>query len=63
MLAETFSMLDIYVCVMTRWRPRRAWFDEPAPRLATIARAADALAKLAPVWARNFPIESWAAAP
>src|SRR5215472_14524996 len=27
-LGERLSALDIYVAVMTRWRPRRAWFDQ-----------------------------------
>ncbi|WP_207478020.1 glutathione S-transferase [Arenibaculum pallidiluteum] len=53
-LGERFSALDIFVCVMTRWRPRRAWFAAECPRLAAVAAAADALPALAPVWARNF---------
>ena len=54
-LGETFSLLDIYVAAMTRWRPRRPWFADHCPRLTRIALAAEALPKLAPVWARNFP--------
>ena len=48
-LGETFSLLDIYVAVMTRWRPRRRWFAEHCPRLTRIALAADAVPKIAPV--------------
>jgi GST-like protein len=54
-LGERFSALDIYVAVMTRWRPRRPWFAEHAPRLHAIAIRVDAMEDLAEVWARNFP--------
>ena len=54
-LGERFSALDIYVDIMTRWRPKRGWFESEAPRLFAIARRADQVAELRPVWARNFP--------
>ena len=54
-LGERFSALDIYIAVMTRWRPRRPWFAEHRPRLTAIARAAERQPELAEVWARNFP--------
>lgn len=54
-LGADFSALDIYVSVMTRWRPRRDWFKEACPRLHGIAAAVDRMPSLAPVWARNFP--------
>lgn len=54
-LDEQFSALDIYVGVMTRWRPRRAWFDEHCPKLAAIARRVDEEPRLHRVWERNFP--------
>jgi GST-like protein len=53
-LGERFSALDIYAAVMTRWRPRRAWFAEHAPKLHAIATRADALPPLVGAWARNF---------
>jgi GST-like protein len=49
-----FSALDIYVTVMTRWRPRRAWFAEHAPRLFAIATKTETLERLAAVWRKNF---------
>lgn len=55
LLGARMSALDLYIAVMTQWRPRRAWFEREAPRLAAIAARADALATLRPVWARNFP--------
>ena len=53
-LGERFSALDIYIAVMTRWRPRRAWFAENAPRLSAIALAAEAQPRLMEAWAKNF---------
>jgi GST-like protein len=54
-LGERFSALDIYVDVMTRWRPKRGWFEAETPRLFAIARRTDQVPQLAAVWARNFP--------
>jgi len=54
-LGERFSALDIYLDVMTRWRPKRGWFESEAPRLFAIARRADQRPELAAVWARNWP--------
>ena len=53
-LGDRPSALDIYVSVMTRWRPRREWFAEACPRLHKIALAVDEDARLADVWATNF---------
>jgi GST-like protein len=52
-LGDRFSALDVYVAVMTRWRPRRAWFAEHAPKLHAIAVAVDRDPRLARVWADN----------
>ncbi len=52
-LGERFSALDIYVCAMSRWRPKRPWFAEHAPKLHAIAEATQDLEKLRAVWARN----------
>jgi GST-like protein len=52
-LGDRFSALDLYITVMTRWRPKRAWFAEQAPRLHAIAERGDADPRLAAVWARN----------
>jgi GST-like protein len=53
-LGERFSALDIYVGVMTQWRPRRAWFAASCPRLHAVALHVDAEPRLAAVWRRNF---------
>lgn len=53
-LGARFSMLDVYVSAMSRWRPRRAWFAEHCPRLAAIATALDDDPRLRALWAENF---------
>jgi GST-like protein len=55
LLGSRFSALDIYIAVMTRWRPRRPWFAAHCPILHAIALRAEARAELARVWQRNFP--------
>jgi GST-like protein len=54
-LGERMSALDIYLAVMTRWRPGREWFAANCPKVSASALAADRLPKLAACWARNFP--------
>jgi GST-like protein len=54
-LGDRFSALDIYLAVMTRWRPRRQWFADNCPQLHAIALGADGEPRLAAVWKRNFP--------
>ncbi len=54
-LGERFSALDLYLSVMTRWRPKRGWFEGETPRLFAIARRADLKPELAQVWKRNWP--------
>jgi GST-like protein len=54
-LGRRFSALDVYVKVMSHWRPRREWFAANCPKLMGIALAADKEPRLAKVWQRNFP--------
>lgn len=53
-LGERFSALDVYVSVMTRWRPGRKRLAETCPKLLAIAAAVDARPELVPVWKANF---------
>jgi len=53
-LGERFSALDLYVAVMTRWRPGILWFVRNTPKCVDIAKRATALPAVAPVMARNF---------
>jgi GST-like protein len=52
-LGERLSALDIYVCVITRWRPRREWFAANAPKLAAIASRTEQVPALGAWWQRN----------
>jgi GST-like protein len=51
---ERFTALDIYAAVMTRWRPRRAWFAGECPRLYATALRTEVEPRLAAVCRRNF---------
>lgn len=53
-LGERFSILDVYITAMSRWRPRRAWFQTTTPKLHAIALALDADPRLAALWDANF---------
>lgn len=52
-LGDRFSALDIYIAVMSKWRPGRAWFARETPRLHAVATAVEALPALAGVIAAN----------
>lgn len=54
LLGEAFSLLDLYVGVMTHWRPRRQWFARHCPGLHAVALAVDAKPELQDIWKRNF---------
>ena len=53
-LGDRMSAIDVYLAVMTHWRPRQAWFADNAPRLSMAAQRAAALPAVAPVVARHF---------
>ncbi len=53
-LGERPSALDLYVSVMTRWRPGRDWFAEHCPRLHAVAVEVDRDPRLHGVWKSNF---------
>jgi GST-like protein len=57
-LGSALSAIDLYIWVMVRWRPRRAWFEETCPKLAGIATALDKEPRLRAVRERNFPNET-----
>lgn len=55
MLGRRFSALDLYVTVMTHWRPGPAWFAASCPRLAAVAMEAALEPNVAAVLRRHFP--------
>lgn len=54
LLGDQMTVLDIYICVMTRWQPRRVWFREECPRLHAIAERVDHMPALKAIWRENF---------
>jgi GST-like protein len=54
-LGDRFSALDIYVSMMTLWRPKRPWFAANTPALHAIATRTEQRPELSEVWRRNFP--------
>jgi len=53
-LGPKMTALDLYVAVMTRWRPGRKWFAAHTPKLVAIAEKASATPGVADVMKRNF---------
>ena len=53
-LGARMTALDLYVAVMTRWRPGRKWFTANTPKLLAIAQRTSATAEVADVIKRNF---------
>lgn len=53
-LGEKMSAVDLYVAVMTRWRPGRKWFTAKTPRLLAVAEKTSATPGVADVIKRNF---------
>jgi GST-like protein len=53
-LGERRSALDLYLAVMTRWRPGRKWFEAHAPRVTAVATKTAATPGVAAVISRNF---------
>ncbi|MFC6633885.1 glutathione S-transferase family protein [Microbulbifer taiwanensis] len=47
------TALDIFIAVMSCWRPRRQWFAAECPQLFAIAQRVDQLDTLKKVWSRN----------
>lgn len=57
LLGERLTVLDLYVTVVSRFRPRRQRFYAAAPRMGEVVRRLDADPRLAEVWSRRYPFE------
>jgi GST-like protein len=53
-LGAKMTALDLYLAVMTRWRPGQKWFEAHTPRLLAIERRASAMPDVEAVIRRNF---------
>jgi len=56
-LGDQLTVLDLYVTVVSRFRPRRQRFQAAAPRLGEVVRRVDADPRLAALWAERYPFE------
>lgn len=54
LLGETMTALDIYVAMVSRWRPGRAWFNENCPKLSRAVALTEQHPVVAKVWETNF---------
>lgn len=54
-LGDEMTVLDLYVAVVSRFRPRRQRFYAAAPRMAEAVRRVDADPRLADFWPQRFP--------
>lgn len=60
LLGDALTMLDLYVAVVSRFRPRRQRFYEAAPRMGEVVRRVDSDERLAALWAERYPfVEGW----
>ena len=57
LLGDEVSVLDLYVTVVSRWRPLRPRFYREAPKMAQVVRRVDALPELAAFWPKRFPFQ------
>lgn len=60
LLGDDLTVLDLYVAVVSRFRPRRNRFYAEAPGMADPIRRVDADPRLARLWAERMPFgEGW----
>lgn len=55
MLGSTMSALDIYIAMVSRWRPGRAWRKENCPKIEKLANVTEQDPVVASVFAKRFP--------
>jgi GST-like protein len=55
-LGAQMSALDLYICIGTCWRPRRAWFEANTPKLAAIAARVEADPRLSQLLQRELSV-------
>jgi GST-like protein len=54
LLGTHMTALDIYVAMVSHWRPGRAWIEENCPKIIGAVKLTEAHPVVANVWARNF---------
>ncbi|MGH6890519.1 MAG: glutathione S-transferase family protein [Rhizomicrobium sp.] len=56
LLADGFSLADIYAALFISWNSARDWRDQHVPKICGIARGVAKRPRIAPVWPPQFPI-------
>lgn len=56
-LGNELTVLDLYVTVVSRFRPRRQAFYEAAAKMAEVVRRVDADPRLTAFWAERYPFD------
>lgn len=56
-LGDELTVLDLYVTVVSRFRPRRMRFYQAAPKLEAVVKAVDADPRLERFWPKRYPFE------
>lgn len=56
-VGDTLTVLDLYVTVVSRFRPRRQRFYAAAPTMAEVVKRVDAEPRLADFWAERYPFD------
>lgn len=53
-LGTQMSALDIYVAMMSKWRPRRKWFNSHCPKLSSAVKATEKHPVVSEIFALRF---------
>lgn len=56
-LGDRLTVLDLYVTVVSRFRPRRQWFYAAAPKMAEVVKRVDEDPRLKAFWAERYPFD------
>ena len=54
LLGSSLSVLDLYVAMISRWRPGRAWIAEHCPKAMGAITLTEGHPSVAATWVRNF---------
>lgn len=57
-LGDELTVLDLYVTVVSRFRPRRQRFYAVAPKMAEVVRRVDADPRLTAFWEARYPFDA-----
>ena len=53
-LGKSMTALDVYIAMVSRWRPGRAWFNGQCPKLAAAVALTEQHPVVAKIWEKNF---------